>query len=446
MRNFLIFFIFFYTLNLSADECTLALTSSNGTTTDSLIVDSVRAGDLLKLKTMLFKNPDIDLNAPYINGNTLLHFAVFENQWKVADFLLSRKDIKVNLKNNDGITPLLAATHLNHIWILKTLLDYSETKVNLPDMHNTTALMYAIENKFKPAITLILNHKKTKLNVVDLLGENPLSLAVLTRNYDILKSLLDAQMTKAEYFSFENLNSAIHYAHDLEDVVMSNLIFSYIQKSDTYIRKALFSIIEVEIETDSFFNAVFEKDLQTVKAILTKNNININKQTEKGFTALILSIILNDKQMVKFFLDQNDIDVNLATDDKVTPLMFSELSDIEISKMLLKHKNINVNLLDDDKRSVFLRTILKDNTDLAILLLDKGDLELNYQPFNIEPEIIYATQKNQIEVVKKMVDREPDIYRETKLGHRTLQIALDMQHTEIVKILDRKVRPLQLVK
>ena len=154
-------------------------------------------------------------------------------------------------------------------------------------------------------------------------------------------------------------------------------------------------------------DAVHSKDIDYIKHLLYKTNIDINETDEKNNSALILSSIYNFIEIVKILLTFENIDINHKNNENKTALIYAyKYNNYEIFNMLIARSNIddiekilikaskynkvkyinslcnlpNINLNNKDKEGM---TILKyaydnDNIELFNFLVEKN-VNLNYK-------------------------------------------------------------------
>jgi ankyrin repeat protein len=120
------------------------------------LINFIAHNKIKELKNILEVNKN---NINYINirdndNETLLHFAVFSNNYKITKLLL-KYGAKHNLYDNDGQTPLFRIIFNKNIKILELLMKYD-----------------------------------VNINIKDNKGNTPLHIAVLSKNYIIIKALL----------------------------------------------------------------------------------------------------------------------------------------------------------------------------------------------------------------------------------------------------------------
>lgn len=129
------------------------------------------------------------------------------------------------------------------------------------------------------------------------------------------------------------------------------------------------------------YHAVFKEHVNVIRKLLEYPNIDINCQTDCGYTALMESTNRNS-EIIKMLLEHPDIDVNILDCDGCTALDHAiGEKHIDNVKILINYPDTNINYQHDDGRSI-LHLIDTDNLDIAMMLLDHPDIDVNIQDNN----------------------------------------------------------------
>lgn len=114
---------------------------------------------LIKLIEEIFKTND--LNSHDNNGWTLLHYAVYDEDYELVELLL-KNGVNINLQINRGMTPLILATRYENEEIIKLLLSYG-ADVNIKDNKEKTAFDYAKLYRYTNIVKLLENTERIKI-------------------------------------------------------------------------------------------------------------------------------------------------------------------------------------------------------------------------------------------------------------------------------------------
>ncbi|MFW4370795.1 MAG: ankyrin repeat domain-containing protein [Spiroplasma sp. hy2] len=130
----------------------------------------------------------IDINLSNDLGDTPLHIASFNGNYKIVELLLKNHKIDVNKKDDCGDSALIVAARNGKINVVKKLLKHSDIDVNLSNERGLTALHYACENGHLIIVKLLLSNN-ANLNYQDDEGNDPLDLAEENNHKEIVNLL-----------------------------------------------------------------------------------------------------------------------------------------------------------------------------------------------------------------------------------------------------------------
>lgn len=231
---------------------------------------------------------------------------------------------------------------------------------------------------------------------------------------------------------------------------------------------------------ESSSNGTFKEMLDIGKIMLTKPNLEINKQNSRGFSALIMAIISGHTEMINELLKYPDINLNLFTNDGKCALLLALLSqqfrDFTIAKCLIDN-GADTKYIDDNGDN-FLQFLIKSQKEnVAIFMCDFVDLNYknhdnltslhlasksgfvnlvkklllcgaspNIQGAGIEEmktALHYSIEANDVNVVQAFVDfkaetdseQVPDFNLRCANGDTPLSLALSLKHNDLVPIL-----------
>jgi ankyrin repeat protein len=149
------------------------------------------------LINILLSHPDIDVNMPDNNNNTLLHVAVHLGHIDIVKILLG-KHANVNEKNAAGQTPLDIAFAQNPlpVAVIKLLVsklskDQINEKGRGENMFLHRALSRRTYEECKTLTNILVSHPDIDVNVLDNNNNTPLHLAVMYECEEVVKILLD---------------------------------------------------------------------------------------------------------------------------------------------------------------------------------------------------------------------------------------------------------------
>lgn len=172
-------------------------------------------GDLGLVKKLLVDDKDADVNAKTQFGGTPLHFAAFNGNCRVAQYLLKKNAEKEAL---DGklFTPLLLAAQRGH-YDMADLLVRKGAQVNVRCQSNETPLDFAIQNKQLKLVGLLLykgaNIDSTQiLSIRDMLSVDLIEVDGLL---SVLNTLIKPDVLKENLDAIKNLYQILEGKKDL---------------------------------------------------------------------------------------------------------------------------------------------------------------------------------------------------------------------------------------
>jgi ankyrin repeat protein len=210
----------------------------------------------------LLVSKKININITDINGNTPLILSIKNKNKAIIKFLLDLPDINPNITNNQGHTALHIAANYEFETIVELILENKEINPNIQDKDNNyTPLMSAIILNNFNLINLLLNHPKNNLYIQDSLGNTSYHLSIIEKNSDDIIKLFDTKIDEVKPL-FEQQNI----------------------KSDSYISDLLKGIYNLtNIAGNTILHLLLSNNIQiNLKKYIENTNLNI--QTNQGNT------------------------------------------------------------------------------------------------------------------------------------------------------------------
>jgi hypothetical protein len=110
---------------------------------------------------------------------------------------------------------------------------------------------------------------------------------------------------------------------------------------------------------------------ECVNILINHPEIQINKKTHFGITALQVASSIGNPECIKLLLTMPEIDVNIADNEGWTPIgAASWCGHTDCVKLLLTHPSININLRNNDGRTPLYCAIENKRTEIIGLLTE----------------------------------------------------------------------------
>lgn len=279
---------------------------------------------------------------------------------------------------------------------------------------------------FGPNCFINLKETDLKLNPADLEGETPLTFALRYCNLNTVQQLLETE-------DINKCNSALDTP--LLAAIRSNrldaipLILN--KKNDRRL---------IDEEGRIALRLVFEsKDLNLLKLLLTKDNINL-PVTDDGYTPLWHAVKINRLEFIEHIIEKGG-DVNIRNLSGMTLLMFASSqkhksgvgainNSCEIIKLLIEH---NAPLQDQDSKGcTALHYACSGGCFECVNLLFRED-SLNLLTARGQTLLITATSGNHPEIVDYLVKKGANLDQADLQGYTAFHYACSLGHMEVLK-------------
>ena len=159
--------------------------------------------------------PGCQVNRVDKKGNTIMHNACINDNFKFVDLLINHHDVDINVRNKWGFTPLFYACKKRNIELIKILLNQSN-KPCFPTIANNIGVSpvdWAFEENDPDVFQLLINKEGTNPNKENNEGRTFLSLACERGNKNIVEILLNIPSIEKSVNRYDKTNrSPLHYA------------------------------------------------------------------------------------------------------------------------------------------------------------------------------------------------------------------------------------------
>lgn len=362
-------------------------------------------GDENKIKRLL-QVPGIDVNIQNIWGGSALMRAVCNADENIVKLLLQIPIININAKDIAGRTALSMAAELGLENITKLLMQAICVDYNVQDKNGRTALMHAIIKNHEHIVRLLLtvpivedNYFSTiNINIKDNDNYTALMWAIESGHENIVKILLDHPKI--------NTPDTIFPALELYSPDQENLYKYIISKLPDINAKGKHFGKNILIKAS---NMPYES---LIKLILAVPGININAQTNDGWSPLMCSIYFR-QNYIKLLLQFPGIDVNLRTNyDEASwgltaLLVATEDGQENVVKLLLAVPGINVNIQNYYGDSALLQAAKSGNGNILNLLLEAPNINIHAQNMDGDTALDVIRKKHPAlePIIKNKIDQ-----------------------------------------
>lgn len=138
------------------------------------INEAIAVGDTSSLESYFDSDPNL-LNATDSHGFTPIHWAVYYNQWSIAEFLLSR-NVDINIEDSFGRTVLHQAALFGNIMAIEFLIHRGADVNARSGRDGMTPLMHAVKQYRLEAVDTLIS-MGAEPGIKDLRGNTALKIA-----------------------------------------------------------------------------------------------------------------------------------------------------------------------------------------------------------------------------------------------------------------------------
>ncbi len=451
--------------------------------------DAAEAGDIVGVKEILSRSPEIAIDAVDDQGYTALYRASFYGRTQVVDYLL-KHGANANMRDGDGKTPLHAAALRGYGKITRLLLAEMEN-VNVQDMLGTTPLLSAAASGSADVLKALLDYG-ADVNIPNNDQETPVWAATANGYGDFVRFLLENDRSDA--IVDVNVPDAIQQQTPLHLAA---------GRGDIYLAKLLLEHgAEKDVRDASGCTALFvaaDKGRARMVPFLLDRGISINAVNQLGETALFVAAadghVPVTQELLKRGADTEIADihgwtplmsaaqeghiailsrllqasarVDAASNIGETSLMIAAAEGYQNAAALLIENGADIDTARNDGKTALHMAAMDGHTgvinillaaaeaEFATSLIDTSNLAPIISPLHLttdtfgEAALHLATRLRQISVMKQLLEYDASfrekrmpvsIYGQlvavpNKLGWTALHLAVDRAHQGAVRLL-----------
>jgi len=372
----------------------------NETLENSILVPLLKAIDLrnLDLVKALTNRPDLEINKRKNFSETALYLASLKGLPTIVNELLKHQ-VDVNIQDQNGYTSLMAAVWKGNSAIVEMLLAHPDINVDLETRQHDKVIHWAAWSGNLESVQRIVNYG-ADINSPGWSNKTPLEQALDKNHCNICWYLLDqidfrdiSAATKARL-----LNRAIE-ARKIDTAIM--LIQNGADINENF-----------EDSRDLFplLAAVVLGDLNLVKALTARPDLEINKRNSLGEAALFHASSNGLASIVDELL-HSGADVNIQDNNRNSPLMTAAGNGhCDVVESLLAHPDINVDLETRQHDKAIHWVAWAGHLDVLKMFVKYG-VDFNAPGWKGRTPIEQALHNNSLEVVWYLLNLNNDIPR-----------------------------------
>jgi ankyrin repeat protein len=186
---------------------------------------------------------------------------------------------------------------------------------------------------------------------------------------------------------------------------------------------------------NSLFAAVY-RDRANVVSLLLEKNAEVNGVNEFGVTPLMIAADHGNIQIVQALLEHG-ADVNAKNHEGLTALFWPARRGHAQVVLLLVQKGADPNLKDSYGATVLHAAVENNDLSSVKILLQKGaevDVALNR---TLWTPLMIAAERGQVEIVKLLLEKKPDLNMQNSKGLTALKIAQKKKHVQIEELITK---------
>ena len=301
---------------------------------------------------------------------------------------LIREGYNINCTDPKGRTPLMIAAFKGHVEIIRLLLDNGAI-INRISADGQTAIKLAEKSGNRTAYNIILrkiektikeaNNSNTYISET-IVKSNDDKLNQDTLNNDVDENTLKSIDNDVDDFNDKSTkeNQIFQSAKSSSKIMMffySLILFSLIISFDNFINKPKTQ----EQLNNELVEAIKSGNTISVKSLL-KEGANVNYQSYKGYTPLILSAIYGKTNILNILIDAG-ANPNINDQNGQSPLAHSLINKNNDCIKILIEKGASFNPADDNFNEIY-NYSLQNNDIILLNLCVKNNKNLESQVYN----------------------------------------------------------------
>lgn len=445
-------------------------------------------GDIVEFKSLLENH--LDLKESSDVKNPLLLFAVSGGQYEIVRWLIENgADIKT--KDTKKNTPLILAFSRGHTDLMRFLMNHILSKESTESAAEMiTDVVKAAPNdvcdKVKKDIsTLIYDFVRQKFYNNVYITQEGLIRGQRRTDSDSRNTAISTIFARNQAESNEIARSLTGFIQKGDVKKLEGLLEKHREINPNLIlsiaaEKCQLSVVKYAISLGASANVVDSKGTTPLMLASINGNFKIlkylidqgakvNEKNEQDYTALIFATKNNRTDIAKYLIEHG-ADVNVVSGDQDTPIMWaSKHNNFEVVKLLLKHgakesinvankegvttaiwvasnnnlemlrllveNGVNINKRDNRGYVPMDFALQNDNEEMMLFLIESGLKFEEKLAITKEPPLIWFAYKNNLKLVKILVEKGAKVNVKSSVGDTPLMFAVNNNNYEMVQYL-----------
>ncbi|KAJ5500692.1 hypothetical protein N7453_009743 [Penicillium expansum] len=315
--------------------------------------------------------------------------------------------------------PIHWAIEHRNLGIIQHSLGWEKADINQP-FSGLTPLMLATKLRYTDAVDLLLRHNSVKVTQRNTLGESAFSIAVLHGSVKIVERLLNVRDIDLNNRSLTG-NAPISIALTCHQTYIFQLLLSD--------ERTNVNICDYHGQTPLHL-ATEIGDYGAIQMLVRNPRVDVNCFNHRQETPLLLAV------KGHALLLSPCINLNYQDEDGRTAIWYAvNNSDIKLAELLLQQTNLDLNCADKLGQTPLAKAAANGSLDLIKVLFRQPGLHKSPQPADAFPPLWSACRAGQLSMVEFLLQSSADINQKSLSGTSPLQVAIIMEHVEIVHLL-----------
>jgi ankyrin repeat protein len=332
-------------------------------------------------------------------GSPPIHWAIEHRSLGILQHSLGWEKADINEKYS-GFTPLMLATQLRYADAVDLLLSHHSVEVIQCNTLGESAFSIAVLHGSVKIVERLINVPNIDVNNQTPDGNAPITTALVCRQSYIFQLLLSDKRTNVN-ISDHHGQTPLHIAVEIGDYGAIQML----------VRNPLVDVNRFNSQQETpLLLAVkgygrflpINKRLLIIEALLLSPCINLNYQDKNGRTAIWYAVDNSDTKLVELLLQQMNLDLNCADKLGQTPLA---------------------------------NAAANGSLALVKVLFRQPGLHISPQYADALPPLWSACRAGQFSVVEFLLEHSANINQKSPSGMSPLQIAVIMEHVDIIRLL-----------